>query len=80
MHFPAQGKLVAHLNQQLDCSFSLEVMSVVTKPLEIDVPAGMHSERFENLPEDIKVIQTGETAGFYGKSFSCTVFRDPGFG
>ena len=59
-------ELAAKMNEPLECELSPEVVSVITKPLEIDVPAQgnllrSHSERFENLPEDIKEIQAGET-------------------
>ena len=58
-----------------------EVSSVMTSPLEIDVPAQgnllrSHGDRFENLPDDMKVIQTDETAGFMKKELSWTLLRD----
>ena len=58
--------------EQLDCRLSPDVLSVMTKPLEIYVPAQgnllrNHNERFENLTEDIKEFQNGETAGFMRK-------------
>ena len=37
--FASTGKLVAEMNEQLDCEFSLGVVSEMTKPPEIDVPA-----------------------------------------
>ena len=39
MQFPAQGNPVARTNEQKDCELSPEVVSVTTKPPEIDVPA-----------------------------------------
>ena len=78
------------MNEQLDCELSPEVVSVITKPLEINVPAQgnllrSHNKRFENLPEDIKVILTGETAGFMrkispGQCFVTIHDLDDGFG
>ena len=69
------------MNEQLDCSLSPEVLSVSTKSLEIVVLAQgnlwrNHNERFEQLPEEIKVIHTGETAWDYEKSFSWTLPLD----
>ena len=37
--FSITGKPVAKMGEQLDCKLSPEVLSVITKPLEIDVPA-----------------------------------------
>ena len=67
--FSSPGKPAAHMNEQLDCSLSPEVLSVMTEPLEIVVLAQgnlwrNHNVRFEHLPEEIKVFQTGEKAGF----------------
>ena len=60
--FSSTRNLVAQMNERFDCELSPEVLSVITKPLEIDVPAQgnllrSQSERFQNLPEGIKVIQ-----------------------
>ena len=62
--FSSTGKLVAHMNEQLDCQLSPEVVTVITKPLR------SHKERFENSPEDIKLIQTVETAGFMPRVYT----------
>ena len=43
--FSSTGKLVAQMNEQLDCEFSLEVVCVLTKPPEIDVPARRNPSR-----------------------------------
>ena len=52
-----QVTIVAHKNELLDCSFSLDISAVTTKQDEIDVLAQgsvlrNHSERCENLPVD----------------------------
>ena len=62
------------MNEQLDCRLSPEVLSVVMKRRAINVPAQgnllrSRGERFETLPEEMRVIQTSETAGFMGKIF-----------
>ena len=72
MRFPAQETALAQVNEQLDCRLPPEVLSVKTTPLGIDVPAQGnllrgHSERVENLPEDTRVIQMSNTAGFMRK-------------
>ena len=56
--FSSTEKPVAKRNEQLDCRLSPEVLSVMTKPLAINVPAQgnsfqSHNERFETLPEDM---------------------------
>ena len=53
--------------------FHLQVVSVITEPLEIDVPAQgnlfrRHSEWFENLPEDIQSVSNLWINWFYEKS------------
>ena len=64
--FSSTRKPVAKLNEQLDCRLSPEVVSITTNPLAINVPAQgnllrSQSERFETLPEDVRVIQSCET-------------------
>ena len=70
--FFSTGTALAQVNEQLDCRLPPEVLSVKTTPLGIDVPAQGnllrgHSERFENLPEDTRVIQMSNTAGYMRK-------------
>ena len=70
------------MNEQLDCELSPEVVSVITKPLEINVLAQgnllrSHNKRFENLPEDIKVSDSKwRNSWLYEEDFSWTMFRD----
>ena len=72
MQIASTGKPVAHMNEQRDCQRSPDVVTVVTKPHEIDVLGQgnllrNHNERFENLPEDVKVILTCEKIRFISK-------------
>ena len=69
--FSSTTKAVANLNEQLDCRLSPEVLSIVTNPPPTNVPAEgnllrSHSERFETLPKDIRVIHASETTGLKG--------------
>ena len=70
--FSSTGNPVANLNEQSDCRFSPEVLSILTNPPPTNASAQRnllrsHSERSQTLPEDIRVIQAGETAGFMKK-------------
>ena len=60
------------MNEESDWRLSPDVVSILTNPPSINVSAQgnllrSHSERFETLPEDVQVIQAGETDGFVRK-------------
>ena len=57
-----------------------DVVSILTNPLSINVPVQRdllrrHDNRFENLPEDIRVSKVGEDAGFMRKVSPGQYFR-----
>ena len=77
--FSSTENPVANMNEQLGCRLSLGVLSILTDPPQIDVPAQgnllrSHSERFETLPEHMK-SNSSDTAGFC-ELFSGTLLRD----
>ena len=88
--FSSTKRPVANVNEQFDCRLSPELLSLLTNPRPINVPAQgnllrSHSERFEKLPEDMQVIAAGETGGFRRKISSGPYFvtihdLDDGFG
>ena len=60
------------MNEQSDRRLSPEVVPILTNPLSTNVPAQgnllrSHSERFETLPEDRRMIRASETAGLMRK-------------
>ena len=60
------------MNEELDCRLSPEVLSFVRKAPATNVPtqgnlSRSRDERVKTLPEDVRAIQTCETAGFTRK-------------
>ena len=66
------GKLVADVNDESESKVVPTAVSILTNSPFINVPVQgnvmrQHKERFENLPEDIRVSKTGDDAGFIRK-------------
>ena len=66
------GNLVAKVNDKSEFKVAPTVVSVLTKSPVIDIPAQgnlvqQHKERFENFPEDVRVSNATNDAGFIRK-------------
>ena len=68
-HSTSTRILVAELNDESESRVAPNVVSILTNPLWINVPVQgdslrRHNERFEHLPEDIRISKASEDAGF----------------
>ena len=69
---PIQGYLLAEVKDESESRVAPNVVSILTNSPLINFPVQgdllrRHNERFENLPEDIRVNKFGEDAGLMRK-------------
>ena len=72
---------VPEMDDESESRVSPNVVSILTNPHSINVPAQgdllrSHSKTFETLPEDVRVSKARKDAGFMIKQFSWTLFHD----
>ena len=84
--FASSENPVSNMNDESECRISARVVSLVTNPPSTNVPIQgnllrSHDQRFETLPEDMRVIEASQTFhdfddGF-GSAGSCREYKLP---
>ena len=67
--FSSTGRSVAETNDEWESRISRHVVSILTNPPSINVLVQgdllrSHNKRFENFPDDIRVSEASDDAGF----------------